>query len=152
MNLKNLGQKYVVTVTTETSLEDTARLMRENHVGDVVVVEKKGDRKLPVGILTDRDIVMATIALGAPVTPLAAGDIMTTDIVTVGENESLNNLIDLMKERGVKRVPIVNSERGLVGIIALEDVMALLSRELAALAEVGRRQKEVELQRRRKFA
>jgi CBS domain-containing protein len=151
MNLKTLGQKYVVTVTTETSLEDTARLMRENHVGDVVVVELKGDRKLPVGILTDRDIVMATIALGAPVKPLAAGDIMTTNIVTVKENESLNNLIDLMKEKGVKRVPIVNQERGIVGIIALDDVMALLSRELAALAEVGKRQKEVELQRRQKF-
>lgn len=152
MNLKSLGQKYVVTVTTETSLEDAARLMRENHVGDVVVVDQKGNGKVPVGILTDRDIVMATIALGAPVEPLAAGDVMTTGIVTVREDESLNSLIDLMKENGVKRVPIVNKERALVGIISVEDVVALLSLELAALADVSKRQKEMELQRRRKFA
>ena len=152
MNLKNLGQKYVVTVTPETNLEDASRLMRENHVGDVVVVEVKAGRKVPVGILTDRDIVLATIAVGAPAKPFVAGDIMTKNIVTVKEDESLNNLIDLMKEKGVKRVPIVNRERGLIGIIALEDIIGLLSRELNALAEVVKRQKEIELQRRPKLA
>jgi CBS domain-containing protein len=152
MDLKKLGSKRVVTVTADTSLEDAARLMRENHVGDVVIVESKGSKKIPIGILTDRDIVMATIALGAPAAPLATGDIMTSDLVTIKEDESLNHLIDLMKEKGVKRVPIVGKDCDLLGIIALEDVMALLTKELAALAEVGKRQKEVEFQRRQKFA
>ena len=59
-----------ISVLAETSLEDASRLMRENHVGDVVVIEPRGDRRVPIGMLTDRDIVLATIAIGAPVAAL----------------------------------------------------------------------------------
>lgn len=152
MDLKKIGNQRVVTVLADTPLEDAARLMRENHVGDVVVVKSKNGKAVPIGILTDRDIVMATIALGAPVSPLTAGDLMTTELVTIQEGQSLIQLIDLMKKRGVKRVPLVGKDHELVGIIALEDVMNLLAGELSALAEVANRQKQMELHRRQKLA
>jgi len=151
MKLHKIGTTKVVSIPREVSLEDAARLMRENHVGDVVVVDVRDGKKFPVGILTDRDIVMATIALGAPVAPMLVDDIMTTEIATIEESESLNSVIDLMKDRGVKRVPLVAKEGELVGIIALEDVMKLLASELSALAEVGERQKEIEFRKRRKL-
>jgi CBS domain-containing protein len=152
MELLKIGRSQVVSVKPEATLEETARVMREHHVGDVVVAEERGNQRFPVGIMTDRDIVMATLALGAPTAPMLAEDLMTTDLVTVGEQESLVRVIELMKENGVKRVPILGKEKELVGIIALEDIMRLLSQEIAALTEVGRRQKEIEFDRRRKLA
>ncbi len=152
MKLSKIGQRKVVTITKETSLEDAARMMREHHVGNVVVVEGRNGRRFPQGILTDRDIVMATIALGAPASAFTAEEVMTSSLYTVAENESLESVIDLMKTKGVKRVPILGREEELVGIISLEDVMALLSTEISALAEVAKRQKEVEIDRRRKLA
>ena len=152
MNLSKLGNKRVVTVTKDMALEEAARLMREYHVGDVVVVEKRGEWKVPIGMLTDRDIVMATTAFGVSPTKLAAGDLMTTNIVTAKEHDSLTHVIKLMKEHGVKRVPLVGTQHEVVGIVALDDVMALLASELSALAEVGKKQTQVESQRRVKFA
>jgi len=151
MDLKKIGKMGVITVTAETSVPDVARVMRESHVGDVVVIESRGGRKVPVGMLTDRDIVLATIALGAPVNALAAGDIMTTDLVTVPAESSLSLVISLMKERGVKRIPLLGDRQEIVGVITLEDVTRFLAHELSALAEVSPRQQEVELLRRRKF-
>jgi CBS domain-containing protein len=151
MDLKQIGRKKVVTVTRDASLEQAARLMREAHVGDVVVVEHREGRKIPLGILTDRDIVMATLALGASPSALEAGDIMSAPLVTITENTSLIQVIKIMKEKGVKRVPIL-SENELVGIVALEDLMRLLTSELSALAEVSGRQRTLEQGRRRKLA
>lgn len=152
MEIVKLGQKYVVTILRGTSITDAARLMRENHVGDVIVVDLIGERKVPVGLITDRDIVMATVALSAELSPLSASDIMTDDLVSIHENESLSYLIDIMKRHGVKRVPIVNEAESLVGIVSLEDVMSLLASELGALAAVSKRQKEIELERRGRLA
>jgi CBS domain-containing protein len=152
MDLKKIGNRRVISVLAETSLEDASRLMRENHVGDVVVIEPRGDRRVPIGMLTDRDIVLATIAIGAPVAALAAGDIMSSEVVMMPEDGSLSSAITLMKERGVRRIPLVGEGKDLRGILALEDVMSFLARELTALAEVSAREKEIETQRRRKLA
>ena len=152
MDLRKIGKLKVITVLAESGLEDAARLMRENHVGDVVVVENRNGKHVAVGMLTDRDIVLATIALGAPVNALVVGDIMSTDLVTVNAESSLSRVIELMKERGVKRIPLTGEGKEVLGIIALEDVTRFLAHELSALAEVSLRQKEVETLRRRKFA
>lgn len=149
MDLKKVGHRKVLTVAKETSLEEAARGMREAHLGDVIVLN---DRKVPIGILTDRDIVMATIALGVDASALLVEDIMTAGLVTVKESDSLAQVIRLMKENGVKRVPIVGDEFQLLGVIALEDVLSLLAAELSALAEVSGRQRQFEVHRRRKIA
>ncbi len=152
MDLKKLGRRNVATVTKDSRLEDAARLMRDAHVGDVIVVEQRDGLRIPLGILTDRDIVLATIALGAAPAALEAGDIMSTSLITVNETDNLLNVITLMKEQGIKRIPIVGPENELMGIIALEDIMRLLTEELSALAEVSGRQRTLEMERRRKLA
>lgn len=152
MNLKSIGTSRVITVGRETSLNDAARLMRDHHVGDVVVVENREGRPCPVGILTDRDLVMATTALGAPTEPMAAGDVMTSEVVTAAEDAGLSHVIRLMKTHGVKRIPLVGLYGELVGLVALEDVMSFLVTELASLAAVGKEQELVEWERRRRLA
>jgi len=148
MQLKEMGANQVITVAMETTLEEAARVMRDEHVGDVVVVS---DHK-PRGILTDRDIVMTTIALGAPANPLTAGDLMSADLVTILETESVSTLVSLMKRNGVRRVPLVKETGELVGIVSVEDVMSYLARELTALSEISIRQREKERHRRRNVA
>lgn len=149
MDLMKIASSRAITVPRETSLAEVARLMRDNHVGDVVVTEQKAGRLAPVGILTDRDIVMATIAVGAPIEPLLAGDVMTAEVACISADASLIDAIALMKEKGIRRLPLINKDASLIGIVTLEDIMALLSRELTALAQVAERQKEMELRRRR---
>ena len=149
MDLEKIGKKKVVTILEQEGVGDAARLMRENHVGDIIVVEEHNHKMIPIGMVTDRDIVMATLAVGASPDPFTVGDVMTTNLVTVRENETLNHVIDLMKVHGIKRLPIIGKNQELLGIIAVEDIMSFLSSELSALSEVSQRQKEVEFQRRR---
>jgi CBS domain-containing protein len=121
-------------------------------VGDVVVIDQKGNHSIPVGILTDRDMVVSTTALGASMEAFNAEDVMSTSLVSAGEDESLFRVISLMKEHGVKRVPLVGRDHELTGIVAIEDIMAALSDELSSLSEVASRQRQIENQRRRKIA
>ncbi len=152
MDLKKIGRRNVVSISKESSVEAAAKVMRENHVGDVVVVDYELGREIPLGILTDRDIVVATVALGASTSALAVEDIMTTGLVTVNENDSVTHVIQTMRERGVKRLPIVGPEQELVGIVAVGDIIALLTAELSALVEVSQQQRKFEMQRRRRIA
>lgn len=151
MDLAKIGKRTVVTVMKFSSVNDAAGIMRDSHVGDVVVVEFQGLLMIPVGMLTDRDIVMATTALGVDATKLLVEDIMTISPVSVHERESLTRVIELMKTQGVKRLPILGDSGELTGIVTLEDIMSLLASELSALAEVAQREKEVELETRRRL-
>ena len=100
MRLSEVGKQAVATIGAEESLESAAKLMRDLHVGDLIVVEFKDGRKTPVGILTDRDIVMATVALGAHPEVLNVGEIMTRKLVIAREVDSLARVIELMYAAG----------------------------------------------------
>lgn len=152
MDLREIGKRVIVKVTEDVSLTEAASLMRENHVGDVVVYRRRGGHNIPTGIVTDRDLVMATIALGAGTEGLAVGDLMTTNLATIPYDSEIGAVVKLMRERGVKRIPLVGEEGELLGIIALEDVAAYLARLAGDLAAVPGQQRTVELERRRKLA
>jgi CBS domain-containing protein len=100
----------VVTPKTE-MIVDAAKRMRTSHVGDLVIVEARGERQVPVGILTDRDIVIRGLA-GDPahLTYLLVSDLMTDELVTAEEHESTEAALMKMQEHGVRRLPIVDSE------------------------------------------
>lgn len=152
MDLRKIGKRRVATVLPEMTVRDAARVMREAHLGDVIVVEQRDQKVFPVGILTDRDIVMSTTALGVSPVDFLVGDVMTRNLVTAGSHEPLNRVIDLMKEHGVKRIPIVSPDGELDGIVSIEDVMRLLSEEMCALSQVYERQRANEAERRRKVS
>ena len=126
-----------VVITQKTlSVVDAARLMRTHHVGDLVVVEEKDGRKLPVGIVTDREVVVEVVAAGVNPDALKVGDIMGPGVATVREGEGLFEALRYMRDKGVRRMPVVDREGALVGILTLDDLLSLLAEEMMELAKL----------------
>lgn len=152
MILKNVGHREVVTAFEEDSLHFAAKKMREGHVGDVVVVKRKGGKLVPVGMLTDRDIVVATVALKAPLAKLAVGDVMSASLISARECDGLGQVLGLMKQNGIRRVPLVGKNGELKGIVVIEDILRFLAMELSSATEVFSRQRKLEVKRRLSLA
>ena len=116
-----------------TTLTGAAKLMRENHVGSLVVVDETGGLHVVVGLLTDRDIVTAVVAAELDPVTLRVEDVMSIDLVTAREDDSLIDVMRTMRRKGVRRVPVVGGQGELIGLISLDDVLDVLSQELALL-------------------
>jgi CBS domain-containing protein len=130
MSLGSLFDRKAVTVQPKESLAKAARLMEQENVGAVVVVEQ--DR--PVGILTDRDLALAVCLHGAsPNDPVQSR--MNCPVETIRSDEGVYQATRRMMELAVRRLPVVNHVGRLVGIVSLDDLLGLLSRELRNVAE-----------------
>lgn len=131
----------------ETPLDGAARLMRDNHVGCLVVVDEVAGKRIVVGVLTDRDIVTAVVAPGLDAAALRVEDVMTTDLVTAREDDSLIDLVRTMRRKGVRRIPVVGGQGELIGVVTLDDVLDVLSQELSllvgAIESEGKRERQM---------
>ena len=129
---------------------DAAQLMRRLHVGNVVLTEESPTgRKVPVGIVTDRDIVVSVVATGLDPSVYTIGDLVTEALVTAHEDEGIFEALHRMRVRAVRRMPVVNREGGLVGIISVDDLIQLLAEEMSDLAKLISREQAREAQSRR---
>lgn len=126
----NIG---VVCCEADTPIPDVAALMRKHHVGDVVVIEKKDEDRIPIGIMTDRDIVIETIALQLDVNLFTASDFMSSPVVTVREDEDFVETLRLMRKHKIRRIPVVTHAGTLYGIVTVDDIVNLLAMELSLL-------------------
>lgn len=145
-----LCNREVVVVTRDTPVTEAARLMRQHHVGTVVIVEQaNGNRRLPLGIVTDRDIVVEIVATELDPRTLTVGDITVRELVTARESEGLLETMEIMRYKGVRRLPIVDDEGRLVGIVAIDDLLEVLAEELMELTKVVVREQAHEAQTRR---
>ena len=133
MNAGELCNREVVIVNRDQTILDAAKLMREYHVGDVVVVEKQKEANVPVGILTDRDIVIKILAQDLDAGKVQIGDTMSFDLLTALEDDEILETVKRMRGRGVRRIPVVNAQGGLEGIIAVDDLVDLLAEQMAEL-------------------
>lgn len=150
MSIGELCVRQVIAAPRSTSVLGAAMLMRRYHVGDIVVTGDTEDgRCRPVGIVTDRDIVLEVLAQELDATSLSVGDIMSVDLVTVREDEGVFQTIQLMRAKGVRRAPVVDDEGALVGIVSVDDFVALLAEELSELAKVIPREQKREVELRR---
>ena len=129
--------REVVITEKGASILEVAQLMRTYHVGDVIVVEHRDGQTVPLGIITDRDIVVEVIAQEVDLASVTAADIMSHDLLTVREDEGIWEVLLQMNERGVRRVPVVNGEGGLEGVLALDDLIELFAEELSLLARIS---------------
>jgi CBS domain-containing protein len=136
MAVGEICNREVVIAEKTLSVRQAALLMRNHHVGDLVVVEENGSRKHPVGIVTDRDIVVEVVAPGVNPEALTVADIMGADVATVRENEGVYETIRYMRDKGVRRMPVVDREGSLAGIITLDDLLGLLAEEMTELAKL----------------
>ena len=142
-----LCTRILMIVRAETPLVEAARCMRREHVGCVVAVEKRGDGEVPVGMLTDRDIVVSVVAVGIDPRVLTVADAMTKDVASVREDDSLGAALALMRQRGVRRVAVVSEQGWLIGLLSFDDLVAALTLQTQALTEtlVVGRQREGEM-------
>ncbi|MBW6520704.1 MAG: CBS domain-containing protein [Desulfoarculaceae bacterium] len=139
MPIGELCNRVVVFATRKTSITEAAQLMRQYHVGDLVVMDLVKDKRVPVGIVTDRDIVVEIIGASLSVDDFTVGDIMSPQLISVPETEGVIATIQLMRANGIRRIPVINEEGGLAGIISVDDLLDLLAEELTALAKVSPR-------------
>lgn len=147
MSAGELCNRRVAIAEKTLSVADAARLMRRLHVGDLVVIEEGDGRRQPVGIVTDRDIVVEVVADGVNPEALTIGDIMGPELATVRENEGLFETLRYMRDKGVRRMPVVDQAGGLVGILTLDDLLGLLAEEMTGLARLvsHERQREADV-------
>lgn len=142
MNVGEACNREVVITWGDAPLLEAARLMREHHVGDIVIVEERAGERRPVGIVTDRDLVVEVLAADLDPSSLKVSDVLTAELVTAREEESLEDVVKRMRLHGVRRLPVVNRAGGLEGILALDDVLDLLAETLQDLASlVGKEQR-----------
>ncbi len=148
MSISDFAIHNVVCASRETSALEASRLMRHHHVGDVVVVDEKEGMRKPVGIVTDRDLVVEVMAGGVDPTALKLGELLLRAPVTVDREASYADTVRLMAVNGVRRMPVVDSSGALVGIITLDDMLRQLASPLAALADLAGRARSFEAQTR----
>ena len=148
MTVGEMCNRAVIVTKVDTSITEAVGLMKWYRVGDLVVVEEKQGQRVPTGILTDRDVALAVASDAARLPYLRVSDVMSRDLITSLEDESLHEALKKMQSHGVRRLPIVNASGGLEGIVTFDDVIELLSEELTDLAKlVVREQKKERLQR-----
>lgn len=149
MAIGEVCNREVVVVGIDNTVLEAARLMRQHHVGNVLVVEERDGRRFPIGIVTDRDVVVEVVAPELDPKAITVGDIMASNLASVNEDTGVFEAIQYMRSRGVRRLPVVARDGGLAGIVTLDDLLALLAEELDAFAKLLKREQQKEANYRR---
>lgn len=150
MTIGEICTRVTVFTTRDTTVADAAKLMRQHHVGSLVVVEDiNGSKRVPVGIVTDRDAVVEVMATGLDPNTITVGDIMVRDLVTARESEGVLETMQIMRYKGVRRLPIVGKSGELIGIVTIDDLLEVLAEELSELAKIVAREQARESTTRR---
>jgi CBS domain-containing protein len=149
MTVGDICNRHVVVAPKAETIVDAAKRMRTSHVGALVVVEERSGRHVPVGIVTDRDIVIGVVA-GDPdhLNYLLVSDVMTDEPVTAQAQESIETALGKMQEHGIRRLPIVDGAGALVGILTLDDVLRYLTAQQSELVALVAREQQHERQYR----
>jgi CBS domain-containing protein len=149
MRVRELCRATVVTASGEDTLVGAARLMREHHVGSIVIVEERQGLRVPVGILTDRDIVVGVVAQApTDLQRLRVSDVVIGQLVTAREDESVDEVVRRMRGHGIRRVPVVDSRGGLVGVLAADDLIRVAGDMLGELSRLIETEQAKEERRR----
>lgn len=145
MRVGEFCNREVVIIDQESSVSDAAQVMRQYHVGDVIIVNEQYGKNMPTGILTDRDIALEIVAKGADPESVSVRDAMSFELVTVDEDDDLLRVIELMRDNGIRRVPVVDGDQALVGILTVDDILDVLSEvfvDIVHLVDSQRRREE----------
>lgn len=140
MSVGEICNREVIVIQRDEPVLEAARLMRTYHVGALIVIDKPNGRAIPVGIVTDRDLVVEVLATELDETVITVGDIMTQELFTLKENTATYDAI----RKTVRRLPIVDDAGELVGILTLDDVLEILSEEMLDLAKLVRYEQKKE--------
>jgi len=137
MNVGDLCNRKVIAVSASAPVSDAARLMCAERIGAVVVTAAPADGAVAIGMLTDRDIVCAQLDRAADLSQLRTADIMTGDPLVLNEAAPVEEAIHRLRNRHVRRAPVINSRGELIGVISFDDLLAHVSANLRALAHLA---------------
>jgi CBS domain-containing protein len=149
MVIGDVCNRDVVCASRETTAATAAKLMRQHHVGDVIVIDRADAERMPIGIVTDRDIVVEVVALGVDPNAVTLGDMISWgELVTAQESASYADTLRLMHDNGVRRIPVINATGVLVGVISIDDILPRFVVELSEMADLATRGRQRERQTR----
>lgn len=135
MSLISICKTEVVTIDRKSTLKSVSELMQKKHVGSVIVTEGYNGQRIPVGIITDRDI---ALSLGSAAKPqdIVVEVIMQTHPITAKSSDGIYETIVKMRENGIKRLPVVMDDGSLFGVITADDLLVLMGEEINNLARI----------------
>lgn len=148
MKAGDVCNREVIVIQADESVQVAAELMRRHHVGDVVLYREEGGRRIPTGIVTDRDLVVEVLVPGLDPTALAVRDIVTSPLSVAHTDDSLFDALERMRAQAIRRLPVVDADGALVGILTMDDVIGLFTEMQGRLWAVVERQREREERRR----
>lgn len=138
MNIANLCQRELVTIDSGASLSRAARLMREQHVGALVVTADSGERQHAVGIVTDRDLVVEVLAKDDVPMDMTVGRLSSQKLAGVPGSASVAEAVAAMERAGVRRLLVADEQGHVIGIVSADDLLAAVAAELGGLARALR--------------
>ena len=145
MSVGEICNREVVVIDRKASVYEAARMMRNQHVGSLVVVDEGSATPMkPVGIVTDRDLVVEIMAKEVPEEAPATGDIIAPELLTAREADGVWETIMRMRAMGVRRLPVVNLEGSLCGMLTMDDLLKFIADEMSDLVRLVRREQKRE--------
>ena len=149
MPIIDICKLKIVTLQQDDTVVQACKVMREFHVGAVVVTKEKNGVHVPVGIVTDRDVVVEVIAPELDPSVMTVGDIMVSNLAIVDQESGIFEVIQLMSNKGVRRLPVVDKNGGLVGIVTLDDLFVMMAKELGSFSKLLTKEEKNESIKRR---
>jgi len=135
MKVGEVCNREVAFVYGHERVSEAAKVMREHHVGSLVVVAGEPRGLVPVGILTDRDIVVEVLTAGLDYRTVSAAEIMSRELITVREEDDVLDAFKTMRGRGIRRLPVLTRSGTLAGIVAIDDLLALVAEQVDDLVK-----------------
>ncbi|HLE00497.1 MAG TPA: CBS domain-containing protein [Bdellovibrionota bacterium] len=129
--LRDIVNRNVVSVEPDARISDVAKLMKEKNVGSAIVTRDG----TPGGMITDRDIVVRCLAEDLSPNDCIVEDVMTESPVTCHEEDGIFDCITKMRDAKVRRMPVVDDDGKVTGVLSFGDLLAVLSKELAELTK-----------------
>lgn len=130
MDIREVSATTVAVGYRGMAVSEAARAMREQHVGCLVVVEERAAGKVPIGMLTDRDIAVSVVAKDLDARNVPVGEVMSTDVVAVRDDDSVKDALRLLRRRGIRRAPVIARDGTLAGIVTVDDLLRTMVEQL----------------------
>ncbi|RTR06921.1 CBS domain-containing protein [Halomonas nitroreducens] len=149
MRIGECCNRDLVIAAPHTEILDAAKMMRRHHVGDLIIAEMHDGLPRPLGMLTDRDLVVEVMAQEVSPSEITVADVMTPELVTVPEDLDVWETGERMRHHGVRRMPVVDQDGALVGLITLDDLLVLFTETLDNMTCLIRTEMDSEAKRRK---
>lgn len=127
MKVGDICRRGAISIDNSMDIPAAAELMREQHVGFLVVYKTGDELRRPIGVLTDRDVIIEVVAKQVDPAALTVDDLMSRQPLVANENEELGDVLQAMRHAGIRRVPVVDARGALAGVVAIDDAFDVIT-------------------------